>query len=121
MTGVEASATQVTPCQRAVILAKAMGVYLDKEQGGIGKVSPEEIAGIALEVLQEQHPSLKKVKAGSIVASQEKMEETLVQTLRSEPKWWQRLGKKVKELGQQLIRFRHRFGRDMGVRSRRTR
>jgi len=102
MTGVEASATQVTPYQRAVILAKAMSAYLDKEQGGIGKVSQEEIAAIALEVLQEQHPSLKKVKAEQIVVSQEKMEDKLVQTLKSEPKWWQRLGKKVKELGEQL-------------------
>ncbi len=100
MTGVEASATQVTPYQRAVILAKAMSAYLTEELGGIGLISPEEIAAIVLEVLQEQHPSLKKVKAGQIVASQEKLAEHLSQTVKEEPKWWQRLGEKVKELGQ---------------------
>lgn len=102
MTGVEASATQVTPYQRAVILAKAMSAYLAEEPGGIGLISPEEIAAIALEVLQEQHPSLKKVKAGQIVVSQQKLAEKLTQTIKGEPKWWQRLGPKVKELGQQL-------------------
>ena len=101
MTGVEASATQVTPYQRAVVLAKAMSAYLDEEQGGIGVISQEEIATIALEVLQEQHPSLKKVKPEQIVASQEKLAERLSQTFKEEPKWWQRLGAKVKELGQQ--------------------
>ena len=101
MTGVEASATQVTPYQRAVVLAKAMSAYLDEEQGGIGVISQEEIATIALEVLQEHHPSLKKVKPGQIVTSQEKLEERLSQTYKEEPQWWQRLGAKVKELGQQ--------------------
>jgi hypothetical protein len=52
--------------------------------------------------LQAKHPSLKKVKPGQIVASQEKLEEKLSQTVKGEPKWWQRLGDKVKELGQQL-------------------
>jgi len=102
MTGVEASATQVTPYQRAVILAKAMSASLDQEQGGRGTISPEEIAAIALEVLQEQHPSLKKVKAGQIVVSQEKLEEKLTRKVKGEPKWWQRLGQKVKEMGQQV-------------------
>ena len=99
MTGVEARATQVTPYQRAVILAKAMSAWLNKEQGGIGKVSQEEIAAIALEVLQEQHPSLKKVKAEQIVASQKKMEDKPAKTLKGEPKWWQRLGEKNKRIG----------------------
>jgi transposase len=105
MTGVEASATQVTPYQRAVILAKAMSAYLDEEQEGLGVISQAEIATIVLEVLQEQHPSLKKVKPGQIVASQEKLAERLTQTVKEEPKWWQRLGKKVKELGQQWTRI----------------
>ena len=102
MTGVEASATQVTPYQRAVILAKAMSAYLDQEQGGIGPISPEEIAAIALEVLQEPHPSLKQVKAGQIVASQAKLEEKVSGKVKGEPQWWQRLRQKVKEMGRQL-------------------
>jgi len=102
MTGVEASATQVTPYQRAVILTKAMSAYLDKEQERLGSISQEEIAAIALEVLQEKHASLKKVKPEQIVVSQGKLEEKLSQTLKGEPRWWQRLGEKMKGLGQQL-------------------
>ena len=101
MTGVQASATQVTPYQRAVILAKAISAYLDKEQGGIGLISQEQIAAIALEVLQQQHPSLKKVKPGQIISSQNKLEEKLSQTLKGEANWWQRLCQRMKDLGQQ--------------------
>lgn len=101
MTGVAASATQVTPYQRAVILAKAISAYLDKEQGGLGLISPEQIAAIALEELQQQHPSLKKVKPAQIVSSQDKLEEKLSQTLKGEANWWQRLGQRMKALGQQ--------------------
>ncbi len=102
LTGVEASATQATPYQRAVILVKAMSAYLDEEQGGIGVISPEEIAVIALEVLQKEHPSLKKIKPAQIVTSQEKLEAKLTQTVKGEPKWWQRLREQVQKLGQQL-------------------
>jgi transposase len=98
MTGVEASATQVTPYQRAVILAKAISVYLDKEAGGVGVISQEQIAAIALEVLQKKHPSLKKVKPTQIVTSQDKLTEKMGS---SEPNWWQRVCQKVQELGQQ--------------------
>jgi hypothetical protein len=101
MTGVEASATQVTPYQRAVILAKAMGAYLD-ESGGMGVISQEQIAAIALEVLQEQHPSLKKVKPGQIVSSQNKLDEKLAQTVKSEPHWWQRLQQQFSHLRDRL-------------------
>jgi len=110
MTGVVASATQVTPYQRAVIpsaalrtgLAKTMSAWLDQEQGRVGDISPEEIAAIALEVLQEQHPSLKKVTAEQIVTSQTKLAEKLTRTVKGEPRWWARLGQKVAELGRQL-------------------
>lgn len=102
MTGVEASATQVTPYQRAVILAKAMGVYLDEERGGIGVISQEQIAAIALEVLQAQHPSLKKVKPGQIVSSQNKLDQKLAQTVKGEPHWWQRLQQQGSHLRDRL-------------------
>ncbi len=104
MTGVAASATQVTPYQRAVILAKAISTYVDKEQGGIGIISQEQIAAIALEVLQQQHPSLKKVKPGQIVSSQAKLNEKLAQTVKGETNWWQRLCQRMKGLGQQWPR-----------------
>jgi transposase len=99
MTGVEASATQVTPYQRAVILAKAISLYLDQEAGGVGSISREHIAAIALEVLQEQHPSLKKVKPAQIAASQNKLAEKMGPR---EPNWWQRVAQKVQELGRQV-------------------
>jgi len=99
MTGVEASATQATPYQRAVILAKAISVYLDQEAGGVGNISREQIAQVALEALQEQHPSLKKVKPAQIVASQDKLTDKLAQ---KEPNWWQRMSKKVQELSAKL-------------------
>ncbi len=102
MTGVEASATQVTPYQRAVILAKAISLYLDQKEGGVGVISPEQIAAIALEVLQEKHPSLKKVKPAQIVASQSKLAEKMAQSGPNEPKWWQRMSQKVSAVGQQL-------------------
>jgi transposase len=102
MTGVEASATQVSPYQRAVILAKAMGAYLDQEPGGIGVISQEQIAAIALEVLQEQHPSLNKVKPGQIVSSQTKLDQKLAQTVKGEPHWWQRLQQQFSQLGDRL-------------------
>jgi transposase len=102
MTGVEANATQVTPYQRAVILAKAVSVYLDKEQGGIGVISEEQIAAIVLEVLQEKHPSLNKVQAEQIVRSQKKLEEELNQPGKEKPNWWQRVCQGIDDLRSRL-------------------
>ena len=102
MTGVEASATQATPYQRAVILAKMLSVYLDQEQGGVGVISKEQIAAIVLEVLQEKHPSLKKVEAAQIVSSQERLEEKLGQPDKDKPHWWQRMWQGIKDFRNQL-------------------
>ncbi len=102
MTGVEANATQVTPYQRAVILAKAISVYLDKEQGGIGVISKEQIAAIVLEVLQEKHPSLKNVKPEQIVRSQNKLDEELDKPGKGEAKWWQRVCQGIDDLRSRL-------------------
>lgn len=71
MTGVTASATQASPYQRAVILSKALSAWLDADQGGVGTLDPEQIAAIALEVLETQHPSLKRVEPAQVVASQQ--------------------------------------------------
>jgi len=102
MTGVEASASQVTPYERAVILAKALSAYLDAETGGQPAVSPEQIAAIVLEVLGEKHPSLKEVQPAQIVASQAHLEEELARTVKGEPAWWQRLRQAIAQVQQTL-------------------
>ena len=90
MTGIEASATQVTPYQRAVILAKASSAYLETAPAS-GGLSQEQLAAIALEALQEVHPSLKKVSPEQIVASQAHLDAELASTVTGETNWWQRL------------------------------
>jgi len=100
MTGVGASATQATPYQRAVILAKALSVYLDEEMGGVGQLTQEQVAEIALEVLQAAHPSLKQVSAAQVAASQTKMAAQDAQSTQGEPKWWQSIQEKISTLGQ---------------------
>ncbi len=100
MTGVEATATQVTPYQSAVILAKALSAYLDEEMGGVGQLTQEQIAGIALEVLQSDHPSLKQVSAAQIAASQAKMAAQDGQSPQVEHRWWQSIQEKLATLGQ---------------------
>jgi transposase len=91
MTGVAASASQVTPYERAVILAKALSAYLAEETAGPTAVSPEQIAAIVLEVLREKHPSLQEVQPAQIVASQTQLEAELAHPGRGEPAWWPRL------------------------------
>ncbi len=102
MTGVEASASQATPYERAVILAKALSAYLDEETGGQPAVSPEQIAAIVLEVLGEKHPSLKEVTPAQIVASQAHLEEELARTVKGAPAWWQRLRQAIAQAPQTL-------------------
>ncbi len=91
MTGVHAGATQATPYERAVILSKALSVWLDADQGGVGTLDQEQIAAIALEVLGTQHPSLKKVEPSQIVASQEAPGSCVGDETRSVSEWWHRL------------------------------
>lgn len=102
MTGVEASASQVTPYERAVILAKALSAYLAAEAGGSSAVSPEQIAAIVLEVLGAKHPSLQEVQPAQIVVSQAHLEEELARTVKGEPAWWQRLRQASAQVKQQL-------------------
>jgi len=98
MTGVEASATQATPYQRAVILAKAISTYLDSEQGGVASITEEEIAQIALDTLQEKHKSLEKVDPLEIVSSQKQMEKQYFEKKQSPPNWWKSLSQKIAQL-----------------------
>ena len=99
MTGVEATATQVTPYQRAVILTKALTLYLEKNQEGTGTITPEQIAGIALEVLEEKHSSLKHVSPQQVVNSRDKQHKEQGDTTdKQQPGWLQRITQKISEL-----------------------
>jgi hypothetical protein len=91
MTGVAASATQVTPYQRAVILTKALSVWLDADQGGVGTVDRDQIAAIALDVLNAKHPSLKTVSPSQLVASLKAPNSCVSEEKRGASGWWQRL------------------------------
>ncbi len=102
MTGVAASARQVTPYERAVILAKAMSAYLEGIESGAERLSREQIAALALEVLSEKHPSLKKVEPAQVAASQAYLERELAQTVRGEPGWWRRLWAGLAQIRQEL-------------------
>lgn len=108
MTGVAASARQVTPYERAVILAKAMSAYLEAVGDGVEGASREEIAALVLEVLGEKHPSLTGVKPAQIVASQVHLERELAQTVQGEPGWWQRLRAGMAQVKQELSGASHR-------------
>jgi transposase len=91
MTGVAASATQTTPYQRAVILSKALSVWLDEDHHGIGMLDREQIATIAIEVLSTVHPSLKTVAPSQLVASQDAPGSCVAEDSRAGATWWQRL------------------------------
>jgi len=83
-----------------VILAKALSAYLDQEMGGVGQLTQEQIAEIALDVLQAEHPSLKQVSAAQVAASQAKLAAKDAQNTQGEPKWWQRIQEQIADLGQ---------------------
>ena len=102
-TGVEASASQATPYERAVILAKALSAYLDEETGGAPAVSPAQIAAIVLEVLGAKHPSLQEVQPAQLVASQAHLEAEWARTVKSPPQWWQRLRQELTRLKTQVL------------------
>jgi transposase len=91
MTGVVASATQATPYQRAVILSKALRAWLDADHGGVGTLGREDIAAIALEILVDQHPSLKTVAPSHLVASQEAPGGCVSQERLTVAGWWSQL------------------------------
>ena len=91
MTGVRASATRATPYQRAVILSRALGVWLDEHHGGVGTLDREQVAAITLEVLSARHPSLKTVSPAQIVESQDAPGSCVAQERRTGAGWWQHL------------------------------
>ena len=91
MTGVTASATQVTPYQRAVILSKALSTWLDEDDGGLGTLDQEQVAAIVLEVLEAQHPSLKHVEPAHLIASQRTPGGCVDEDRLTGAGWWSRL------------------------------
>jgi transposase len=91
MTGVRASATRATPYQRAVILSRALSVWLDAERSGVGTLEREQVAAIALEVLSAHHPSLKTVSPAHLVVSQDAPGSCVAEARRSGAGWWQPL------------------------------
>ncbi len=102
-TGVAASARQATPYERAVILAKAMSVYLTEEPSGAPAVSPAQIAAIVLEVLGAKPPSLQAVQPAQLMASQVHLEAELARTVQGTPQWWQRLRQEIPRLKAQVL------------------
>ena len=102
-TGVQASAQQVTPYERAVILAKAMSVYLTETTGETPAVSREQMAAIVLEVLGEKHPSLHEVKPAQLVSSQANLEAEMARTVTGETHWWQGLRQELTRLRQAAL------------------
>ena len=91
MTGVAASATKATPYQRAVMLSKALSVWLDEDRNGIGTLDREQIATITIEALRAVHPSLKTVSPSQLVASQDAPGSCVAEDSRAGATWWQRL------------------------------
>lgn len=91
MTGVRASTTRATPYQRALILSRALSVWLDADRGGVGMLDREQVAAIAVEVLSARHPSLKAVSPAQLVVSQDAPGSCVAEDRRADAGWWQPL------------------------------
>ena len=101
-TGVEASATQLTPYQRVVVLAKALSAYLagiddnsiakDEE---LGPVLRRLVIEVAKDVLSEKHPSVKKLSIEQLAQSLERLDER-VEEMPAGPRWWHRIQRRLK-------------------------
>jgi transposase len=101
-TGVEASATRLTPYQRVVVLAKALSAYLAgiddnniAKDGELGPVLRRLIIEIAKDVLSEKHPSVKKLSIEQLAQSLERLDER-VEEMPEGPRWWHRIQRKLK-------------------------
>jgi transposase len=101
-TGVEASATQLTPYQRVVVLAKALSAYLAgiddnsiAKDGELGPVLRRLIIEVAKDVLSEKHPSVKKLSIEQLAQSLERLDER-VEEMPQGPRWWHRMQQRLK-------------------------
>lgn len=96
-TGVEASATQLTPYQRVVVLAKALNAYVEgldsntiAEDEGIASVLQQLIIEVAQDVLSEKHPSVEKLSVEQLARSLDRLDEQ-VGEMPQGPRWWHRV------------------------------
>jgi transposase len=106
-TGVVASATPLTPYQRAVVLAKALDTYLaGLDEGRIAanaELKPilrQLIIEAAQAVMSESHTSVKKLRPESLSRSLDLLNERVARMPRG-PRWWQQICRAVKALRKQ--------------------
>ena len=102
-TGVEASATQLTPYQRVVVLAKALSAYLEGlDDNSIAKdeelttVLRRLIIEVAQDVLSGKHPSVEKLSVEQLARSLDRLDEQ-VEGMPRGPHWWHRIEQTLKE------------------------
>jgi transposase len=106
-TGVVASATPLTPYQRAVVLAKALDAYLvGLDDGSIAANGELEstlrglVIEVAQEVMSESHPSVEKLRPESLSRSLDQLNERVARMPRG-PRWWQQICRAVNALRRQ--------------------
>ena len=98
-TGVVASATPLTPYQRAVVLAKALDAYLTGlDEGRIAANAELQpilrplIIEAAQAVMSESHASVEKLRPESLSRSLDQLNERVACMPRG-PRWWQQIGR----------------------------
>lgn len=101
-TGVEASATQLTPYQRVVVLAKALSAYVEGldnnsigEDEELASVLHQLIIEVAQDVLSEKHPSVEKLSVEQLGRSLDRLDEQVEEMPRG-PRWWHRIEQTLK-------------------------
>ena len=93
-TGVAANADQLTPYERAVVLAKALSAYLAglnqgdiHSQASLAAILPSLVVEAAQTVLSQDYPSLAKGKPEQLLKSQQRLDQELAQMSRG-ARWW---------------------------------
>jgi transposase len=106
-TGVAASATQLTPYQRTVVLAKALDAYvagLDDgsiaEEAELKPLLRQLISEAARTVMSEVHTSVKKCRLQSLSRSLDRLNGRVAGMPRG-PRWWQRIRQALQNWWQQ--------------------
>jgi transposase len=106
-TGEQASATQLSPYERTVVLAKALSAYvagLDNgsiaEEGNLEPILRQLVIEAAQAVMSEKHPSVEKLKPEQLSSSLERLEKRVARMPRG-PRWWQQLRQALKNWRQQ--------------------
>jgi transposase len=96
-TGKDARATQLTPYQRTVVLAKAMDAYLAMlddglitADAGLRPILRQLIVEAAQAVMSESHSSVKKLQPQSLSRSLDRLNERVARMPRG-PRWWQQI------------------------------